>query len=133
MIDKDNFYNYLQGNIEREILDTLCNKNRITLMEISNMIINNLDLEEDVTLIEEKLLIDIITSTIRGLRRRWIDNIGCELFVNTLKDNKNLQESKLWVNPNALLILQSISVKQYDENGEVVCLQLPDFEMEEWI
>ena len=76
---------------------------------------------------------EIITSTIRGLRRRWVDNMDCELFVNTLVDNGNLQESKLWVNPNALLILQSISVTQYDENGEVVRLQLPDFEMEEWI
>jgi len=133
MIDKNNFYDYLQGNIEREILDTLCNNNKVTLLEIGNMIISNLELNEEVGDINETLLMEIITSTIRGLRRRWVDNMDCELFVNTLVDNGNLQESKLWVNPNALLILQSISVTQYDENGEVVRLQLPDFEMEEWI
>ena len=41
MIDKNNFYDYLQGNIEREILDTLCNNNKVTLLEIGNMIISN--------------------------------------------------------------------------------------------
>ena len=97
------------------------------------MVIEHLDMNIDRDEINETLLVEICKNTIKGLRRRWIDNIGCELFVNTLKDNTNMQESKMWVNPNALLVLQTISVKQYDENGEVVRLQLPNFEMEEWI
>jgi len=66
-------------------------------------------------------------ATIVELQRRFRENVECELFSTESNDGRMI------ISPDAIWVFSQIMQEEYDENGEVVALVLPNFDMEGFI
>lgn len=111
----------MMGLIDRKVLNLLFKQDFITLGQVIKIVEES---ELGLDKYQEEAYSEVL---IAELQRRFLENVECPLFSNS-SDN-----TRLVIHEDAKWVFEQIMLEEYDENGEVVALVLPNFDMEEYV
>ena len=112
--------------IDKKLLELLYNQGYLKLPQVIEIISENTSDKEYWNELNHYQVAQLGRAKVIELEQRFRDNVECELF---LPEPEN---QSLIISPDAIWVFSQIMQEEYDENGEVVALVLPNFDMEEY-
>ena len=112
--------------IDKKLLELTYNQGCLKLPQVIEIIDENTSDREYWDGLSNLQVAQLGREKVIELEERFRDNVECELFLPE-PENKSLI-----ISPDAIWVLSQIMQEEYDENGEVVALVLPNFDMEEY-
>ncbi len=112
--------------IDKKLLELLYNQGYLALPQVVKIIGENTSDREYWDELNISQVAKIGREKVIELEQRFRDNVECELFLSEPENKRKI------ISPDAIWVLSQIMQEEYDENGEVVALVLPNFDMEEY-
>lgn len=111
--------------IDKKLLELVYNQGYLELPQVVEVISENTP-KEYWDELDNYQVAQIGREKVIELEERFRDNVECELFLPEPENKRKI------ISPDAIWVLSQIMQEEYDENGEVVALVLPNFDMEEY-